>query len=107
MDQKAYELEVLYGGALPVYQNVPVNVPVESSERGAARGVITTGMGLAIAAFALLGRRKLPQFQDFSAAMTRIVRPVRLLHSGHLGDYVAWLTLGVALLAVLFSIFIH
>jgi len=28
------------------------------------------------------------------------VRGLRRLHSGHLGDYVAWLTLGVAVLCV-------
>jgi multicomponent Na+:H+ antiporter subunit D len=37
-----------------------------------------------------------------------VVRPglarLRALHSGHVGDYVAWLTAGVAVIAVVFGV---
>lgn len=33
-----------------------------------------------------------------SRALDALIRPLRALHSGHIGDYIAWLTLGVAIL---------
>jgi len=33
-----------------------------------------------------------------------LLDPIRALHSGHVGDYVAWLVAGTAALAVLFAV---
>jgi multicomponent Na+:H+ antiporter subunit D len=35
------------------------------------------------------------------------VAPLRALHSGHIGDYVAWLALGVAALGGSFALALH
>jgi multicomponent Na+:H+ antiporter subunit D len=36
--------------------------------------------------------------------MRAAVRPLRTVHSGHIGDYVAWLVAGVTLLGASFAI---
>jgi multicomponent Na+:H+ antiporter subunit D len=36
--------------------------------------------------------------------MRAAVQPLRVVHSGHIGDYVAWLVAGVALLGASFAI---
>jgi hypothetical protein len=37
-------------------------------------------------------------------ALPRVARPLRAVHSGHIGDYVAWLTFGVAVLGGVFAL---
>ena len=41
------------------------------------------------------------------AALGRVVAPLKAVHSGHVGDYVAWLTAGVAVLGGLFAVTIR
>jgi multicomponent Na+:H+ antiporter subunit D len=68
-------------------------------------GLLSTGLAVALAASAwfahLLPDRVL-------RGMRRVVEPpVRVLHrlhSGHVGDYVAWLVFGVALLGALIAV---
>ena len=38
-----------------------------------------------------------------STALGRSIDALRTMHSGHVGDYVVWLTVGVAILGVAFS----
>ncbi len=40
-------------------------------------------------------------------AFVRVVAPLRAAHSGHVGDYVAWLTLGTAVIGGLFAVTIR
>jgi multicomponent Na+:H+ antiporter subunit D len=62
-------------------------------------------LALALAWAALFGdalRQRLPALA--TRAGTRSLAELRQLHSGHVGDYVAWLTFGLATLGGLFAL---
>jgi multicomponent Na+:H+ antiporter subunit D len=61
--------------------------------------------GSALVGFASLYRARLPL--RVSGAMVRGVAPLRAVHSGHVGDYIAWLTFGTAVIGGLFAITIR
>jgi multicomponent Na+:H+ antiporter subunit D len=67
------------------------------SPLGIGLGVLSTELAVAFAAVGLWRKRLQPVLRPFEAAMSR----VRAVHSGHVGDYVAWLFAGVAALAAL------
>ncbi|WP_069462896.1 complex I subunit 5 family protein [Actinacidiphila rubida] len=72
---------------------------------GVLLGLLSTGLALALAATAVLapGSRRAPVRRARTLAERlerRAVMPVRRLHSGLLGDYIMWLTAGVAVLLV-------
>ena len=68
-------------------------VPAQWNAAGVLLGLLSTALGAGIA---LLGvRRPLAGFTE------KWLGPLRRLQSGHIGDYVAWTTAGLALLAVL------
>jgi multicomponent Na+:H+ antiporter subunit D len=93
-DRGAYERLVLEGAR-------PAAAPVETSAFTWAHvleGLGAVGGGAALAAAAL--RRKRPS----AGALRRLLEPLRTLHSGHIGDYVAWLVAGTAALAVLLAV---
>ncbi|MFL5953392.1 MAG: complex I subunit 5 family protein [Gaiellaceae bacterium] len=52
-----------------------------------------------------LYRSRLPR--PVKEAMTRGFEPLRALHSGHIGDYVAWITFGSAVIGGLFALTIR
>ncbi|MGW1892347.1 complex I subunit 5 family protein [Streptomyces sp. NPDC002004] len=62
---------------------------------GVALGVLSVGIACALAAAAVHRRR--PQLAE-RHPVARAIRALRRLHSGHLGDYLAWLAVGVAVL---------
>jgi multicomponent Na+:H+ antiporter subunit D len=62
----------------------------------AMRGVLTTLLAGGIAASSVF-RRKLPRPIRAGAWIESHISPLRALQSGHPGDYVLWLTVGVAL----------
>ncbi|MFE0510695.1 complex I subunit 5 family protein [Streptomyces sp. NPDC058964] len=64
---------------------------------GLLLGFLSAGVAVVIAAATI--RRRTPQAPD-RRPLSRPVRTLRRLHSGHLGDYLAWLALGVAVLCV-------
>ncbi|WP_327287154.1 complex I subunit 5 family protein [Streptomyces sp. NBC_01198] len=66
---------------------------------GAGLGVLSVALAVAFAATALrLAAFRLPSPLAAVARGVdrRLIVPLRRLHSGHLGDYVAWLTVGLA-----------
>jgi multicomponent Na+:H+ antiporter subunit D len=75
----------------------------------------TTGSSIAWSLVTLLGsatvgclslyRSRLPR--AVKDAMTRALEPLRALHSGHIGDYVAWITFGTAVIGGLFVLTIR
>lgn len=68
-------------------------VPAEWTGSGVLLGLLSTALG---AGLALLGvRHPVPLVPE------RLFRPLRRLQSGHIGDYVAWATAGLAVLALL------
>jgi multicomponent Na+:H+ antiporter subunit D len=93
-DRHAYASLVLQHQALPA-------VPSErwvTTTQSVVWGLVTLVGSFAVAA-ALLYRPRL-----LDAAAGRVVRPLKAAHSGHVGDYVAWLTAGVAVIGGLFAV---
>ncbi len=100
-DTRAYSATVLEGRAPEATQR---GRPPTSTE-SVVWSVVATGGAAALAALALW-RRRLPAVLRERAG--RLLVPpldgLRGLHSGHVGDYVAWLTFGTAVLGGLFAI---
>jgi multicomponent Na+:H+ antiporter subunit D len=72
---------------------------VHISAAAVVAGVATTIVGVGVAAL-VLGRRWVPRglLTILRPVTAALIDPLRSLHSGHIGDYIAWLTTGVALL---------
>jgi multicomponent Na+:H+ antiporter subunit D len=104
-DQHAYATAVLDGQqARPA--PVETEHPTVSSR---AYGIASTVAAVALAALALF-RRRLPAGVRRAGLAIRgqpALLAVRRLHSGHIGDYIAWLTLGLAAVGGLFSVALH
>jgi multicomponent Na+:H+ antiporter subunit D len=92
-----------------VLSDVPHPLPKPPPPHGPKPSELVLGVASAAATFALaglaLGRRRVP---DRWRALTwagpgRMVDGLRALHSGHVGDYVAWLTFGAAALGGAFA----
>jgi multicomponent Na+:H+ antiporter subunit D len=103
MDQGAYQQQVLEHAA-PLQYQPPAE---ESLLPGIIRGVVATFLALLMAGLVLLPHPLRKGIDGFSGGVSFILRPIRILHSGHMGDYVAWLTAGVAVIGGLFAYFIH
>jgi multicomponent Na+:H+ antiporter subunit D len=102
-DAPAYVSRVLEGIPAPR----PASQPVPPLVGGLARGSSTAAAALLLALLALFRRRVPPAVAGPAAWVTRrALLPLRRMHSGHVGDYVTWLTLGAAafggLCAILF-----
>jgi multicomponent Na+:H+ antiporter subunit D len=102
-DQAAYQSEVLYHGALPPYAPETPDPLLP----GMVRGLVATVLAFGLAAFALFRKKGPLKLLDFSAGLTVLLRPLRIVHSGHIGDYVAWLTFGVAAIGGVYAFFVH
>jgi multicomponent Na+:H+ antiporter subunit D len=102
-DQAAYQSEVLYHGKLPQYTPDKPHPLLP----GIIRGIVTTILAFALAGFALFRKKGPLKIFDFSSGFTVVLRPLRIIHSGHVGDYVAWLTFGVAAIGGVFAFYIH
>jgi multicomponent Na+:H+ antiporter subunit D len=102
-DQSAYQSEVLYHQELPHYTPEKPDPLLP----GIIRGLVATVLAFGLAAFALFRKKGPLKALDFSGGLTVFLRPLRTIHSGHIGDYVAWLTFGVAAIGGVFALFIH
>lgn len=94
LDAPGLAARVLDGKPLP-----PAHVePSEPLGKSALHGLLSSAGAVLLAGVTLLRRRLLPK--SFLEALNRSVGDavvgLRTLHSGHVGDYVTWLTLGVA-----------
>ena len=67
---------------------------------GVLLGLLSAGLAVGVAATALWGRR-IPVHDLAVRAGRPALTALRRLHSGHLGDYVAWLMTGMVALAAL------
>ena len=103
MDQSSYQQQVLEHA--PPAQYAPPQE--ESLTPGIVRGLISTLLALLLAGLVLLPHPLRRGIDGFSGGVSRVLRPLRILHSGHMGDYVAWLTAGVAAIGGVFAYFIH
>ncbi|GAB7184383.1 hypothetical protein ATKI12_4214 [Kitasatospora sp. Ki12] len=68
---------------------------------GVLLGLLSAGIAVALAGTAV--HREIPARRSRHPA-ARAVRALRRQHSGHLGDYLAWLALGVAVLCVAIAV---
>ena len=95
-DRGAYAGHVLHGAPVPTSARLPYAV-AHSTLESVLYGVGATALALALAAFGLY-RRRLPQAAREVA--TRLLLPpldgLRALHSGVVGDYIMWVTVGTA-----------
>ncbi len=90
-DRQAYIDGVLHG----VWHPVPAPQGAEWPVLGAAKGAAAALMAALLAWASLsLGRLRL--------RLENAIRPLRLLHSGQVGDYITWLTVGVAVFGAFF-----
>ena len=96
-DRDAHALEVLQG-----HRPEPEPVPtVHVGTEDVLYGVVTT-LGAVGIGFLGLYRRRLPAVAGRMTAVP--VRALKSAHSGVVGDYVAWLTVGAATLGGLFAL---
>jgi multicomponent Na+:H+ antiporter subunit D len=75
--------------ALPPAEEAGWTVP------GVLLGLLSVGLAVLLALSAVLRR---PEPRSRPRLAGRAVRGLRRLHSGHLGDYLAWLAVGIAVL---------
>jgi multicomponent Na+:H+ antiporter subunit D len=66
---------------------------------------LVTVSGSALVGTLSLYRARFPE--RVNGVMLRVLAPLRALHSGHVGDYVAWLTFGTAVIGGLFALTIR
>ncbi|MFJ6216391.1 complex I subunit 5 family protein [Streptomyces sp. NPDC092296] len=98
-DRAGYLAAVLGGPAHPA----PAAPPTGWTGSGAALGLLSAAVACALAGCAVQGRRIFPRAARRARALAAGWSPLRRLHSGHLGDYLAWLTAGTAVLLVALS----
>ncbi|MCM3805389.1 hypothetical protein ND808_05770 [Streptomyces sp. DR7-3] len=88
-DAGGYRRAVLDGRAAAA----PVYVPPHRQTTGILFGLLSTALAITLATLAV--RRPV------HTGTAALLAPLRRLQSGHIGDYVAWLVAGTALLTVL------
>jgi multicomponent Na+:H+ antiporter subunit D len=94
LDAPAYAREALRGVAVPLAPPAPVG---NWTLTGVLLGLLSTALAVGLAGWALYGGR-LQVLRRLGAGLDRGVDALRTVHSGHVGDYVAWLMVGVAAL---------
>jgi multicomponent Na+:H+ antiporter subunit D len=99
-DQGAYAESVLTGRA-PVERAVRVHEPGTS---GRVYGGLSAAGAVALAALVLFRKRLPARVRRRGRALAPPLVALRRAHSGHIGDYIAWLTLGLAGVGGLFSL---
>jgi multicomponent Na+:H+ antiporter subunit D len=94
-DHSAYAAWVLHGAAVHWPSLTPDHVPLID----VLTGLAGFAGALAVAALGLFGRPLLASLPRVIAAPSaQAVRSLRMLHSGHIGDYIAWWTAGASVL---------
>jgi multicomponent Na+:H+ antiporter subunit D len=99
-DGTAYAQEALTGRTAAVAPDVAVG---NWNLTGVLLGLLSTALAVAIAAAGLYWRRY-ASVRAAGAAGATLMRPLRAVHSGVVGDYVAWLVVGVVGFAVVIGL---
>ncbi len=89
------------GSVLAVLQNAEAPIPARKPEDPLTSSVVRTGIAGAVAlavALSSIFRKRVGRHLDFARSLELGNSTLRKLHSGHPGDYVAWLSVGTALL---------
>lgn len=71
---------------------------------GVGLGIVSALLAVGFGGVGLYGSRLAERAGSMGSAATRAFEGVRSLHSGHIGDYVAWLMTGVAALAAMIGL---
>ncbi len=106
IDGPAYVARVLDG----VGAGVPATEPSEPDASAVTRAIVVTALSCAIAMGALFRRRvpaRAPARRLAAGAFLGAVRRLRDVQSGHVGDYVSWLVLGVACFGALSALLLR
>jgi multicomponent Na+:H+ antiporter subunit D len=106
-DRSGYAARILRGRPFPAPPSLPVTIRHTSPES------LLYGGGATVFAFALalagLYRRRLPRM--VSGVAGRLLAPpvqvLREFHSGVVGDYVAWITVGTAVVGGVWAVLLH
>jgi multicomponent Na+:H+ antiporter subunit D len=85
---------------------VPIRLPVPPLGSSIVRSAVTGLLALLLALGSVF-RDRLGEAVDFTRNLELGNSVLRKLHSGHPGDYVAWLTFGTALLGGMFVWFLR
>jgi multicomponent Na+:H+ antiporter subunit D len=86
-----------YVGAVLEDRPAPAPATRQEPPSGAATGILASGAAVGLALFALYRHRLPARIRRTARPLVRVpVGILRRVHSGHTGDYVAWLTIGVA-----------
>jgi multicomponent Na+:H+ antiporter subunit D len=94
-DAAGYTHEALTGTAVPLALPAAVS---NWSFSGVAFGLLSAALAVALAATALYADR-IPAHQLGRRAGGLVIQSLRKVHSGHIGDYIAWMMTGMATLA--------
>jgi len=94
-DHSAYPAWVLHGASVRWPNVSPGHVPLIDVLTGVA-GVLGAFAAAGLGLFGRPLRERLPE--RISGPSRQAVRTLRMLHSGHIGDYIAWWTAGASLL---------
>ena len=99
-DRQGYQAAVLRGEAVP---ERPVDVEPPSI-LGAFYGLASAAAAVSLALVALFRRRLVPAStrRAMAGVLGPAMRRLRLLHSGHVGDYAAWFAVGLLAVLALF-----
>jgi multicomponent Na+:H+ antiporter subunit D len=95
-DRAAYVQQVLFEQPAPDEPRLPYDLPAPSTE-SVVYGVAAPLLALGLAWLALFRRR-------VTEALVRPAAPLRALHTGVIGDYVMWLTVGTAVIGGVWAI---
>jgi multicomponent Na+:H+ antiporter subunit D len=99
LDQPAYVKAVL-GSAVP--RLVPLTLePADVTASMVLSGLGATAGAVIYALLALFSSRLPEGFRHLVALLVGALAKLRAVHSGHPGDYVTWITVGVAILGAL------
>jgi multicomponent Na+:H+ antiporter subunit D len=100
----ALHLPATAGGAMP-------EVPTEWTVEGVVLGLVSTAVAVVGAGLAVSGEGRRGWSRRIPTPVAAVRKPavsalagLRALHSGHIGDYVAWLVLGVVALTALVGV---
>ena len=96
---RAYVATVLHGAPTPPAPEHATHALLTLTGSGVAYGLLSALGAVGLAAAALFWRRLLA-----APILVPLTMPLRRVHSGHVGDYVAWLVVGVAALGGLFAL---
>jgi multicomponent Na+:H+ antiporter subunit D len=101
VDGRGYVHQALAGGAATVPHPLP---EAEWTTAGVLLGLLSALLAVGLAAMAVWAPRLPAAWRVPTRPLTASLSALRRLHSGHVGDYVAWLFLGAAGFATLLAV---